>query len=280
MISDSPPPNPPPIRRGDDPAANHAPGFSGSASCGNVSTPRASCGIDTTPAPGGERPTLDERFAEAWLNRADHRVCGRLLRPYCLQHALALQLIQSPFVAGEPRPITWADVFRAAAICACGFEELPRFATSYSMVNYVQGHRLTRWLTRGRRGRDLAAEAHRFRAYQNDYQAEPDLFFETDGKELTAPALLGRAVYLQRVVGLDEARVWTMPLGKALWTYATALEQEQPGVSLLPEGEQDVMDWIKAIQEGRIPLPPELQPGALEKSGAPARIDPAVFGPA
>lgn len=262
-----------------DPAANSAPGLPGSASCGHVTTPPApESGHVSTPAIEA-RPSLDERFAEAWLN-LDHTVCGVRLRPYCLQHALALQLIDSPFVSTEDRPIKWSDLFRAAAICACGFEEHPRAPSYWRAANFILGHDLTRRLTRGRFGSTLEIEARRFRTYQNDYQAEPDLFFETEGKELTAPALLGRAVYLQRVCHMPEERVWTMPIGKALWTYATALEQEQPGISLLEDGEQDVMDWIRGIQQGRIPLPPELQPEALEKNGAPQRIDPSIFGPA
>lgn len=261
-----------PLPSGTASSAGEPPPAAGSSSpaCGNVTTPPA------TPRP------LDERFAEAWLN-LDHTVCGIRLRPYCLQHALALQLIGSPFVDPQPREIKWSDIFRAAAICACRFEEHPRARGYWEMVNFILGHALTRRLTRGRLGSDLALEAERFRTYQNDYQSEPDLFFEGEGKELTAPVLLGRAVYLHAHCGLSEKRAWTMPIGKALWTYAAHLEQSRPGVSLLDEEDSAYMEWIKDIQSGRIPLPPELQPEALAKSTATAtaagRIDPDVFGP-
>jgi hypothetical protein len=252
----------------------------GAASPCGIDTTPPPCGHVTTPPPDDDPPaTLDERFAEAWINLPWHEVCGRRLRPYCFQHALALHLIDSPFVAAEDRSIRWSDLFMAAAICACAFEEHPREPVSLQMANYVLGHRLTRWLTRGHLGTTLAIEAARFRAYQNDYQSEPDLFFEDEGRELSAPAILGRAVFLQRVCHIPEERAWTMPIGKALWTYAAALEQSQPGVSLLNEEEGDLFDWIKKVQSGEIPLPSELQPEALEQNGAPARINPAVFGP-
>jgi hypothetical protein len=150
------------------------------------------------------------------------------------------------------------------------------------MANYILGHALTRRLTRSRFGTTLALEAARFRAYQNDYQSEPDLFFEDEGRELTAPVLLGRAVHLHARCGISEERAWTMPLGKALWIYAAHLEQTQAGVSLLDEEDTRFMDWVKDIQTGRIPVPPDLRPEALEKAAACAtgRIAPDVFGPA
>lgn len=237
----------------------------------------SSCGIDTT----AEAPrALDERFAEAWLNRADHRVCGYSLRPYCLQHALMLQLVDSPFVSTQPRPILWSDVFTAAAICATGFEELPRFRSRLRAHAFRLVRGLAARLTGGRLGTDLESECHRFRTYQNDFQSEPDLFFESEGRELTAPVLLGRAVYLHASCGVTEERAWTMPIGKALWIYAAHLEQSQAGVTLLDEEDTKWMEWVKDIQSGRIPLPPELYPDAVEQAAAGARINPEVFGPA
>lgn len=260
------------------------------AACGNVSTgePAASATAGAASSCGGDAAAearaeaarrLDERFAEAWINLPYHVVCGQRLRPYCLQHALALQLIKSPLVSGEDTMITWGDLFMAAAVCACAFEEHPREPTGLHMGNYILGQRLTRWLTRGRLGTTLELECARFRAYQNDYQSEPDLFFEDEGRELTAPALLSRAVFLQRVCHIPEERAWTMPIGKALWSYAAALEQTQTGVSLLDEDETDLFRWIGKIQRGEIALPADLQPDALEKRGAPSRIDPSIFGP-
>lgn len=258
------------------PAPTHPPASAGEPPPAAGSS---SCGIDTTAQAPAPRP-LDERFAEAWLN-LEHTVCGIRLRPYCLQHALALQLIDSPFVATEPREITWRHIFQAAAICACRFEEHPRARGYWSMANFILGHAFTRRLTRGRFGTTFALEAERFRTYQNDYQSEPDLFFEDEGRELTAPVLLGRATYLHSRCGLSEERAWTMPLGKALWIYAAHLEQSQGGVSLLDEEDSRWMDWVKDIQSGRLPLPPELHPDALTKSsGTAGRIDPEVFGPA
>lgn len=234
-----------------------------------------------SPRPAEEpKKCLDKRFLEAWLNRADHRVAGIRLRPYCFQSALVLQQLESPFVSTEDKPITWADVFRAAAVCRTRFEQLPRFPSNFRMVLYATTSRFLWWLTKGRLGTTLSQEAAAFRAYQNDFESTPDLFFENEGRELTAPVILARCVYLQRVCHLPEERVWTMPIGKALWIYAAALEQEQPGVSLLEEEDAEVMQLIRRLQAGEIPLPPDLQPDALNAKGAPSRLTSDLFGPA
>ncbi|MDF3056803.1 MAG: hypothetical protein K0R17_1018 [Rariglobus sp.] len=236
-------------------------------------------GAASSPPAGEERRAdLDRRFLEAWLNRDDHRSCGQRLRPYCFQYALTLQLLKNPFVVGAEL-IGWADLFRAIAVCRAPFEKLPRFPSDIRLAWYVTSRRFLWWLSRGRFGTTFAREAAAFRAYQNDYQSNPDLFFENEGRELTAPIMLARAVYLMRVCGLPEERVWMMPIGKALWTYAAALEQDQSGVSLLDEEEGDLMEIIRKLQSGEMPLPPELQPEALNTKGAPTRINASVFGP-
>ena len=252
-----------------------------SADSANVPTaaPDSTGAASSAPEPTADRRAdLDNRFLEAWFNRDDHRVCGQRVKPYCFQYALALQLLKNPFVAGADI-IVWADLFRAVAVCRTGFDQLPRFPSNLRLAWYVTSRRFLWWLTRGKLGTTLAREAAAFRAYQNDYQSEPDLFFENDGRPLTAPALLARTVFLQRECGLTEERAWMMPIGRALWMYAAALEQSQSGVSLLDESEGDLMDYIKKLQSGEIPLPPELQPEALNANGAPSRITPDVFGP-
>lgn len=243
-----------------------------------TTAPDAPGAASSLPPAEERKADLDRRFLEAWMNRADHRVCGRRLRPYCFQYALTLQLLKNPFVVGA-EVIGWADLFRAVAVCRARFEQLPSFPSNLSLVWYVTTRRFLWWLTRGRLGTTFAREAAAFRAYQNDYLSEPDLFFENEGRELTAPIMLARAVYLMRVCSIPEERVWMMPIGKALWTYATALEQDQAGVSLLDEDEGDLMSIIAKLQSGELQLPPELQPAALNAKGAPTRITASMFGP-
>ncbi len=234
---------------------------------------------------------VDPRFAESWVNRP-YRILGRKLRPYCLDHLLNLDLINSPLAATSPAAaakVTWADIFLAVAICSTPFESplhlpSPRAARAKQWL-LTKLHRLTR----GRCGGTLSTVAAAFRVYQNDYHAAPDLFSTASGRELTAPALLARAVFMQRRLGMAEERLWTMPIGKLLWTYAATLEQESEGVSLLETREQDFFDLIKKQQDG-IELSPreaalfarleaELVPGGGAPSAEPkAKIDLAVFG--
>jgi hypothetical protein len=189
---------------------------------------------------------LDDRFLEAWINRS-HTVCGVRLRPYCLNHALLLAVLESPLgMDNVPAGfgLRWDHLWLAVTICALDYEE--EF-TAPSPFWCEFKRRLHRY--------DLRVELEKFRAYQNDYLSSPNIFCsDGDGKPLTAPAILARAVALQRGIGLTEYRVWTMPIGKALWMHATYAEQINENISLVDEEVGETLHFLRQIQDGQVDL--------------------------
>lgn len=205
-------------------------------------------------APPAAPDLLPPRFAEAWINYP-WRVCRRWLPAYSLHAHLMLCAVRSPLafeVLPEGYRITWEDLWEAvAAVCTPPGAPLV-YPSGWRCVFTQRLHRL-----------DLAREVAAFRAWQNDYLSAPDVFCtEGDGRELTAPGILARAVFLQRHLHLSSAEVWTMPIGQALWLHAATLEQINEKVSLLEQGEADLFELVRRIQDGLADpaeLPPDLR---------------------
>ena len=189
---------------------------------------------------------LDERFHEAWVNKS-HTVCGVRLRPYCLNHALLLAVLESPLGMNDVPPgfgLRWDHLWLAVTVCASDYEEEFDAPSAFWCEFKRKLHRY-----------DLRTELEKFRIYQNDFLSSPDIFCsDGDGKPLTAPAILARAVALQRGIGLSEYRVWTMPIGKALWMHATYAEQINENISLVNEKDGETLDFLRKIQDGEIDL--------------------------
>ena len=235
--------------------------------------------------PSDQTPALDQRFAEAWINRDDHRVCGQWLDPYCQHHLLLLQLLESPLLGGAGE-ISWADLFMAVVVCS----------TPYGReVRMTRTRRLGRWLfwrslwlrirlsfrrpvfTSARVSAFLLRqECAKFRAFQNDFQSEPSMFFDSEGDELTAPGQLARVVFMQRHLHLSPGELWTMPVGQFLWTYAATLEQIGNGISLTDEEDDKILRLARQIQRGEIEIPESLRPETLEAEDRPLSLDRAL----
>jgi hypothetical protein len=175
-----------------------------------------------------------------------------------------LEVLGNPLAGADPKAvITWAHLLQAVAICSTPYEAEVRFPKA--------------WLARLRialRRRTLATEARAFRAYQNDFLSEPDLFFTEEGRPLNAPGILAKAVFLQMHCHVEERRVWTMPVGKALWMYAAALEQLSDAVMVQENEEAELMRHLRAMQRGLVPVP-----DAPEENRARPKLTPALFGP-
>ena len=189
---------------------------------------------------------LDERFLEAWVNRS-HVVCGVRLRPYCLNHALLLAVLENPLGMSdvpEGFGLTWEHLWLAVTVCASDYEEEFKVPSPFwcTFKNRLFGH-------------VFKTELAKFRAYQNDYLTSPNIFCsEGEGKPLTAPAILARAVALQRGISMSEYRVWTMPIGKALWMHATYAEQINENISLVNEDVGETLHYLRKIQDGEVDL--------------------------
>lgn len=218
--------------------------------------------------------SLAQRFAEAWINRP-HRVCGRRLDPFCLHHVLLLDVLANPLGAaavGSDEKISWGDLFQAVVICTAPYEadvRIPRAMLLWHVRIWFL--RLVHWIYR-RPGTALEWNCRAFRTYQNDYESQPDLFFDGKVEPLTAPSVLAKAVFMQMHLHLDERRIFTMPIGKALFSYAAAVEQLS-SARLLESAEKDIMELLRKVQSGEIPIPEELG----ETSERP-NLSPELFG--
>lgn len=199
---------------------------------------------------------------------AEHRVCRRVLPAYSFHSAFMLGAINSPF-AFDTLPagyrITWEDLWLALAAVLTPYGGAFHSLSAWRCVFTQRLHRL-----------DLDREVAAFRAWQNDYLSGPEVFSsEGDGRQLTAPGILTRVVFLQRHLhGYTDARIWTMGIGEALWLQATALEQLSEHVSLLDDEQGQLFALLKRIQDGtadasELPGQPP-PPGDLLSRGASA----------
>jgi hypothetical protein len=226
----------------------------------------APSGPAATPAPGlsgstPERPRalLPAHFAEAWIND-EWIVCRRRLPAYSLHAHLLLSAAENPFAFEHLPPqykITWEDLWEAVALVCTPYLAPVRYPRAWRCVFIQRLHRL-----------DLEREIAAFRAWQNDYLSAPEIFCaEGDGRELTAPGILARVVFLQRHLhGYSAEALWTLPIGQALWLHAATLEQLNEKVSLLEDEEAKLFALIKRVQDGAdpsiLPSRPDAEPSA------------------
>lgn len=181
---------------------------------------------------------LDKLFAESIVNRDDHRVLGRRLRPLSLWHATLLELIESPLWHGKSG-VSMTDLRLAVAICA---GQWPRY-------EIPGGWRLFWWRLRTRKS-SLAVEAAKFSAYIRDFHAPPMLWQKDEPQKpkplpCALPQPLDVAAWLIRH-GLGEERAWTMPIGLAHWYYVALAKQRGADVDLVSPGEQAAIEQVKA----------------------------------
>lgn len=181
---------------------------------------------------------LDKLFSESIVNRDDHVVLGRKLRPLSLWHATLLELIDSPLWHGKSG-VTMTDLRLAVAICT----------GSWPAYEIPQGWRLVWWSWRTRK-LSLAREAAKFSAYIRDFHAPP-MLWEKDGEKPKGPQLCPLPQPLDVVAwlirhGLGEERSWTMPIGLAHWYYVAFAKHRGADVDLVSPGEQVAIEQVKA----------------------------------
>lgn len=198
---------------------------------------------------------IDERFAEAWVNR-DHVVARARLRPFSQWHVLQLSLLRNPLVQEELRPteiVRWEHLWQAVAVCQTQYGERPKFLSGFRAAFRQALFRL-----------DLAREVAAFRAYQADFYTVPELTVEETPNEraLTAPGMLARVVFVMRHLGgFSHDELWSMPVGQLLWIEATLSEQISDRVALLGKAEGDIWALLGRIQRGEADeseLPPDM----------------------
>jgi hypothetical protein len=185
--------------------------------------------------------SLDRLFAESVVNRSNHFVLGKKLKPLCLWHAVLLQLIDSPLWHGN-NGVTMTDLRLAVAICSDLF---PKY-------QIPSGWRLWAWAWLTRKN-SLAIEAAKFSAYIRDFNAPPMLWTKDDKtkseKFCALPQPLDIAAWLIRH-NISEDRAWNMPIGLAHWYYVAMAKHRGAEIDLVSPAEQMAIDKIKAKRAG------------------------------
>lgn len=180
---------------------------------------------------------LDKLFAESIVNRDDHIVLGRRLRPLSLWHATLLELIDSPLWHGKSG-VTMTDLRLAACICTGSWPQY-KIPAGWGMI----------WWSFCTCKMNLAREAAKFSAYIRDFHAPPMLWEKETEKSkgptlCPLPAPLDVAAWLIRH-GLGEERSWTMPIGLAHWYYVAFAKHRGAEIDLVSPGELEAIEQVK-----------------------------------
>jgi hypothetical protein len=185
--------------------------------------------------------SLDRLFAESVVNRNNHVILGKRLKPLCLWHAVLLELIDSPLWHGN-NGVTMTDLRLAVSICSDSF---PKY-------QIPSGWRLCWWAWRTRKS-SLATEAAKFSAYIRDFNAPPMLWTKDEeaktDKHCPLPQPLDIAAWLIRH-NISEDRAWNMPIGLAHWYYVAMAKHRGAEIDLVSPSEQMAIDKIKTKRAG------------------------------
>jgi len=156
---------------------------------------------------------VNEKCAEAWINRTDHAVYGLTLRPFSLRVSFILDALRSPFLSGLP--LDPHTLWIAAQVCAnSGW--CPRLRP----LGFLRGAR-----------HRFHHEHHAFLAYIADYQTPPEFWSKVEpGKEpadRAVPWSLQMVRLLSQRLGLSLSEAWELPTGQAWWLHAAIAEGER-----------------------------------------------------
>lgn len=187
---------------------------------------------------------MNENFLEAWVN-SNHRVLGKRLKPFCLAHAVALYVIESPYVSvfessmGE-RNVSLIDLELAVRVCSSPFDTL--------LSTLDRGLTSVLWSMNNRLVRDPQQEANKFEIYLKDFIALPETFDkDSNGGEAGAPWPLSVGTLLSSKGGLDFEYAMQMPIGKAMWI-AACLGEQMGAIDIMSEMEGSIVEEVLAYR--------------------------------
>lgn len=186
---------------------------------------------------------MDPKFFEAWFN-TEHTVLGRRLQPFSLQTALILALCESPFLVGVKPGVDYSMIDLQEAVIACS-TPAEIFLNAKLTAGWVERFKRKVWTLRCAR-MSLREECQKFVTYIDDFNTQPEVWANDDGDggQLGAPWVLCNAVFLLRNTTMSETRVWTMPLGMALWYAATIAEQMGTRIQIPTEDERAALEEL------------------------------------
>ena len=182
---------------------------------------------------------MQEAFAEAWINRDDHKVYGRRLYPFCLQHLLFLVIDHNGAYFGKDP--SRDDLIKAVLICSSKPEDLQ--AGRHTLDGLRKKHFIYAAMYRNH-----DAELAKWRSYLADYDSKPEFWEAKASSEgLRAPSILSLATYLEMKTNMTESEIMNAPIGKMFWKSAAITELEGGSSSQIVTDEEAEM--IKVMED-------------------------------
>ena len=179
---------------------------------------------------------MDSLLTEALIN-SKYRVLGKKLRPYCLWHEFLLLASENPFfVESSEEEANIAHLEAAARICCCKYGELPS-----QKIN-------SKWVAVKAVILGVEKQLASFKTYIDDYNSGPQIWHEEKkeegGSKSGPPGTIFTAVSCLSL-GIDERRVWEMPIGIALWYSATRQFDKGGEMDFVTERNRNIMENLK-----------------------------------
>lgn len=174
-------------------------------------------------------------FFEAFINER-HKVLGKNLKPFCLNHCLYLEAIESPFmkiINGDEVSVSRKDLELAVLICSADRDILSAVKNPYAIKNIqMKFHKFKRGLTA-------------FLGYLTDFLTIPDVWDKSEGETtLNSPWILSKATLLLTKTNMTHSEIWSMPLGQLLW-YSACIAELEGVVEIQSEAEKQALDELE-----------------------------------
>lgn len=151
-------------------------------------------------------------------------VCGVELPPLTLWRLAALQAVQSPFVASDPRTvITPADLTFALQIARCGNMQAPDIKWSFKAWKWTRKMQKNGLLFR--------QQARLFVEWMKVHQLTPELWRDElhEPRYITAPLVMSHVAGLLQL-GINHEDAWNMSPGYAAWLILAGAERENNSI--------------------------------------------------
>lgn len=177
---------------------------------------------------------MTEQLAESLLHR-EHRVLGRVLRPFTFWHAWMLDFAQSPY-GGAEVPITPAEVIFAVEVLRRE-PGVPGDAVKLpELAWWNKGRTVKRVLREG-----VAAVHEQLGYYFADYHAEPLCWRGGDGKPVKSHWCLYSVAVLMRHGRKTEREAWATQVGFGKHLLLALAEAGGHEVQLVTEAEREAL---------------------------------------
>jgi len=183
---------------------------------------------------------MDTLFAQALVPKT-FRCMGRDLLPLSVGHHALLDVLDSPFLSGQP--VSRADLAVGVYVCSLPFRE----AQARLRDEKTAAAECRAWGRSAGRTFNPVRAAGQFRRYVQHYTRMPELFASDQSGKVNAPLTFALLYILQNTFNLTEEESWNLPLNEALCRSATV--QDMSGAAdIMTDYDQLLGERAEALQ--------------------------------